>query len=96
MTLIPLESYCFRMNQIGCQDGAAIRRIREERKLSALELAERVGIRRRSLYNIELGNKPAGIDVIVRIARELRIQVDEILKKPGDDAEAEVDGAAAL
>ena len=80
------------MNQYGCQNGAAIRRIREERELSALDLAERVGIRRRSLYNIELGNKPAGLAVLVRIARELNVKVNEILK---DDAEAEPEDAAA-
>lgn len=96
MTLIPSESYCFRMNHIGCQDGAAIRRIREERNISALALAERVGIRRRSLYNIELGNKPAGIEVIVKIARELQVPVDEILKKSDGEAEAEPEGKAAL
>lgn len=82
------------MNQFGCQDGAAIRRLREERDLSALDLAERVGIKRRSLYNIELGNKPAGLAVLVKIARELRVPVDRIIRAEGDEAEAE--GAAAL
>jgi transcriptional regulator with XRE-family HTH domain len=80
------------MNQFGCQDGAAIRRLREERDLSALALAERVGIKRRSLYNIELGNKPAGLAVLVRIARELRVPVDKILKA---DEEAETEDVAA-
>lgn len=79
------------MNQIGCQDGAAIRRIREGLGLSPLELAERVGIKRRSLYNIELGNRPAGASVLVRIARELRVPVDRIIR----DDEAEPKGAAA-
>jgi transcriptional regulator with XRE-family HTH domain len=81
------------MKHIGCQDGAAIRRIREERNRTPADLAASVGIRRQSLYNIELGNKPAGLAVLVRIARELRVPVDRILK---DGEEADAEEAAAL
>jgi transcriptional regulator with XRE-family HTH domain len=83
------------MNQNGCQDGAAIRRLREDQRISAGDLADRVGIIRQSLYNIELGNKPAGLAVLVKIARELGVQVDEILLKDGEDAPAQPKGVAA-
>jgi transcriptional regulator with XRE-family HTH domain len=80
------------MKHIGCQDGAAIRRIREEQRITPADLAARVGIMRQSLYNIELGNKPAGLAVLVKIARELGVPVDEVIRAEDDDAE----GAAAL
>ena len=80
------------MNHIGCQDGTAIRRIREEQRITPADLAARVGIRRQSLYNIELGNKPAGAAVLVKIARALRVPVDKILKA---DEEAETEDVAA-
>lgn len=82
------------MNTVGCQDGAAIRRLRKEREISAADLAERVGIKQRSLYNIELGNKPAGAAVLVKISRELKVPVDRIIKD--EEASSEEVGVAAL
>lgn len=91
------------MNRHGCQDGDAIRRIREERAYfseraqrphwSIKAVALRVGITPQSLSNIELGNKPAGLAVLVRIARDLGVSVDEILLKA--DADAPAKGAPA-
>lgn len=91
------------MNRHGCQDGDAIRRLREERAYfseraqrghwSIKAVAGRVGITPQSLSNIELGNKPAGLAVLIRIAREFEVPVDKILK-PEDEAEPE-DAAAA-
>ena len=92
------------MNRHGCQDGDAIRRLREERAYfseraergnwSIKAVAGRVGITRQSLSNIELGNKPAGLAVLIRISRELGVPVDKILRAD-DEAETE-DAAAAL
>jgi transcriptional regulator with XRE-family HTH domain len=76
------------MQQHGSQDGSAIRRIRKARDITATDLAGRVGIRLQSLYNIELGNRPAGIGLLVKISRELGVQVDQILRD--DDSEPEV------
>lgn len=75
------------MNPNGSQDGNAIRRYREERHLSVTALAARIGIRRQSLSNIELGTKPASAAVLVKIARELKVPLDEIVKEP-EDADA--------
>lgn len=83
------------MNHIGCQDGNAIRRIRKERDITPADLAARVGIRRQSLYNIELGNKPAGLAVLVRIARELGVQVDRVIRDDEEDRAEPEDAAAA-
>lgn len=44
------------------------------------QLADRVGIKLRSIYNIELNNRPAGTEVLVKLARTLGVKVDEILK----------------
>jgi transcriptional regulator with XRE-family HTH domain len=69
------------MNPIGCQNGAEIRRLREESLgLSVAQLAARVGINRQSLSNIELGNRPAGLETLIRIAEELGVPVDQIIK----------------
>jgi transcriptional regulator with XRE-family HTH domain len=83
------------MNHIGHQDGNAIRRLRRERGYHSVKaFAVRVGITPQALSNIELGNRPAGIDVLVTIARELSVPVDEILRDDSD-AEAEPAGVAA-
>jgi transcriptional regulator with XRE-family HTH domain len=83
------------MNQNGRQDGTAIRRLREERGYRHVKaFAARVGITPQALSNIELGNKPAGIDVLVTIARVLGVPVDKILKAD-DEAPAEPKGVAA-
>ena len=82
------------MNRNGCQDGREIRRLRGDRTVAWL--AGRVGIGPQSLSNIELENKPASISVIIKIARELGVSVDAIIKDPiADDAPAEAKVAAA-
>lgn len=76
------------MNHIGCQDGAAIRRLREERGYASVRaFAVRVGIKPQSLSNIELGNKPAGLAVLVKIARALDVPVDQIIRDDETDTE---------
>jgi transcriptional regulator with XRE-family HTH domain len=83
------------MNQHGRQDGKAIRRLRKERGYRTVKsFALRVGIKPQSLSNIERGNRPAGIDVLVTIAGALGVPVDTILKV-GDKAEAEAEEVAA-
>jgi transcriptional regulator with XRE-family HTH domain len=83
------------MNQAGFQNGTAIRQLREERGYRSVKsLAARVGLKPQSLSNIELGNKPASIAVLMRIARELRVPVTRLLKD--DEAEAEATAAVAV
>jgi transcriptional regulator with XRE-family HTH domain len=69
------------MNPTCCQNGAEIRRLREESLgISVAALAARVGIKRQSLCNIELGNKPAGLQTLIKIAAELGVPVDQIIR----------------
>ena len=79
------------MNPTRCQDGTAIRRLREGQGVGVTEFAARVGIKRQSLSNIELGNKPAGLGTLIKIARELGVPLDDIVT---DEDAAEPEGAA--
>lgn len=71
------------MDRIGCQRGDVIRRLRKERKLSVAAFAPLVGLTPQSLSNIELGNKPAGIATLVRIAGQFGVSLDEIVETRG-------------
>lgn len=69
------------MNRTVSQDGAEIRRLREESlRISVTALAARVGINPQSMSNIELGNRRAGLAVLVAIAHELSVPLDQIIK----------------
>jgi transcriptional regulator with XRE-family HTH domain len=93
------------MNQVGCQDGDAIRRIREERAYiseraqrghwSIKAVARRVGITPQSLSNIELGNKPASLAVLIKISRDLGVPVDRVIKADEEVPSEPEDAAAA-
>jgi transcriptional regulator with XRE-family HTH domain len=64
----------------GNQDGDRIRQLRKDAGLSMPALAERVGMHPQSLRNIEEGRKPAGLGMLIRIARELNSRVDALLR----------------
>jgi transcriptional regulator with XRE-family HTH domain len=77
----------------GSQNGDEIRRLRkEELRISGRAFAKRVGITSQALSNIELGNKAAGLDTLIAIARELNVKVDQIIR---EDEPAEADKRAA-
>lgn len=81
--MIPRGAYYVCMNESeprGNQDGLKIRQMREAAGLTVTELAERIGVVPGSLSNIELGNKPASLGILIRIARELNGSVDALLK----------------
>ena len=92
------------MNRNGFQDGDAIRKLREERAYfseraqrghwSIKAVARRVGITPQSLSNIELGNKPASLAVLIRISRDLGVPVDQVIRAD-EDIPAEPEDAAA-
>jgi XRE family transcriptional regulator, fatty acid utilization regulator len=64
----------------GNQDGDKIRQLRKDAGLTVTELAERIGVVPGTLSNIELGNKPAGLGLLIRIAKELGKQLDTLVK----------------
>lgn len=65
----------------GQQDGPQIQRFREKRGLSRRELADRIGLsHEQTLTNIELGNKPASIRMLTKIAAALGVQIVDVVK----------------
>lgn len=66
--------------KLGCQDGGKIRSLREGAGYSRPEFAELIGISLQSLINIEHNNRPAGLAMVIRIARALETPVDDVLK----------------
>lgn len=63
------------MNAKMLRIGQNIKKLREQKGLTQTELAEKVGLERASLSNIECGRRWPGTDVVVRIADVLGIKV---------------------
>ena len=66
------------------QVGENIRLARKRRKLTALQVAERAGIDRTTLYHIERGNGKVSIAAYFNTLRVLGLQ-DDFLKLAADD-----------
>jgi len=68
--------------KFGSQDGAKIRALRKDAGFdTATAFAQRLGIKPQSLINIERGNRPAGLAMLIRIASELGTSVDDLLRE---------------
>lgn len=78
-------------------DGGKIRRLREGRlKISASQFARRVGVKPQSMINIERDHRSASLGLLSRIAAELNVPLESLLREPGsDEGDAEPNGAAA-
>ena len=78
------------MTQAVKPDGARIRKLRKDRKLSVAQLAERVGITRQYLGLVESGvKKQPTLTVLHAIARELKTPLDKLVipdEEPDPDA----------
>lgn len=61
------------------QDGQAIRRLRQHTGVKVSELADQVGVAAGTLHNIENGHNTASIEVLHRIARQLDVDVQQLL-----------------
>ena len=68
--------------------GAQLRRLRLERELSQEELAELSGLNYKYIGRVELAKAEPGADVLVRLARALRVTVGELFETitPSDTA----------
>lgn len=66
------------------QLGENIKLARKRRKLTAIQLAERAGIVRMTLYQIEKGNPSVAIGAYFNVLRVLGLQ-DDFLKLASDD-----------
>lgn len=60
--------------------GSAIRNLREQRGISQRKLALMTGTSRSYLWKIEAGTADVGIDVLIRIAQALDVQVRELIE----------------
>lgn len=58
--------------------GKAIRSIRQNKKISQEELAERCGLHRTYISDVELGKRNVSLENIDKIARALQIKKSEV------------------
>jgi DNA-binding XRE family transcriptional regulator len=76
-------------------DGAnPIRVWREHRGLSQQQLAETAGISKPYLSQLEAGKREASQRVIRRLAKSLRVDLDDLIRPEPEDASARTSGAA--
>lgn len=59
--------------------GARVRACRLKRQFTQETLAERVGLRRTSITNLEAGNQHVPLHVLVRLAQELEVSPADLL-----------------
>ena len=64
--------------------GENIKLARKRRKLTTIQVSERAGIDRKSLYQIEKGKPSVSIGAYFNVLRTLRLQ-DDFLKLAADD-----------
>lgn len=65
--------------------GENIRRIRTERNMTQLALAEKSGVSAQMINQIEWGAKGLSVQTLIRIANALQCSTDEILAGEGND-----------
>ncbi len=66
------------------QVGENIKLARKRRKLTTIQVSERAGIDRKTLYQIEKGKPSVSIGAYFNVLRTLRLQ-DDFLKLAADD-----------
>ena len=59
---------------------ATLKRLRERRKLTQLQLAEMVGAHRITIVRLETGALRPGVDLLEGLAKALRVKVTALLK----------------
>ena len=59
--------------------GKHIERLRESRKLTRTQLAEKSGVTYQSVYFLETGMRPPGLSVLVRLCDAMKLNLTEIL-----------------
>jgi transcriptional regulator with XRE-family HTH domain len=67
--------------------GARLRRLREARDISQVELAKRLGVTQSNISEMERGIRSVTADLAVKLSRTLRVSIDEILVGGSDAAE---------
>jgi transcriptional regulator with XRE-family HTH domain len=67
------------LGSTGYQDGMKIRLLRVARDITLTEFAERIGVTAPYLSRIERRHVPANVGLLVRIAREFGVPVDDLI-----------------
>ena len=62
-------------------DGDKLRRLRVERALSQQDLERMTGIAQSTISNLELGNRPARLSTIRKLAEALNAEPKELIKE---------------
>src|SRR5215212_9849174 len=68
--------------------GRRVREVREDLGMQRTVLARRVGVAENTIYRIETGKRTPSVEVLEKIARELRTEPAEFLREPVPFAEA--------
>ncbi len=61
-------------------NAATLKRLRERRKLTQQQLADRVGAHRVTIAKLETGALRPGVDVLEGLAKALKVKVTDLLK----------------
>ena len=72
----------------GHQNGMRIRILRVERDLTLTEFAERLGVGAPYLSKIERRHIGANVGILIKIAREFNVAVDDLILRDTEDARA--------
>src|SRR5215211_5409424 len=62
--------------------GQRVREVREDLGMQRTVLARRVGVAENTIYRIETGKRTPSVEVLEKIARELRTEPAEFLREP--------------
>jgi transcriptional regulator with XRE-family HTH domain len=62
-------------------DGAKLRQLRRERALSQQKLGRMTGIAQSTISNLELGNRPARLVSVRKLAEALGVEPKDLLKR---------------
>ena len=76
-----LERMVYEMAVDSIEIGKRIKQYRLEKQLSQEELGARIGVTRKHLSKIELGNRAPTLDLLILIANALEVSADDLLAK---------------
>ena len=60
--------------------GERVQKVRESQKLSRVQLAERLGVTRMTIFNIETGAHAVNVDTLQALAKALGVTEDRLVK----------------
>lgn len=67
--------------------GRKIRQLRRQRKLTQVELSERIGIHQSDLSRMEQGEYKVGLDTLLRILQTFNLSIGEFFEEPTEERE---------